>query len=309
MVKLFIYIIFVLSIAFASAGIVLSTRLRNRYKADYFTALLYFQVFIFTFGFYGIWGQVAIKTFLEGVVTPALLGKLTIIPVLMGLPFLVFAWLMLTRFSREVSGREKSNLYIFWFLLLNFILLFGLGFFMMRGGDAKPEGIIRYYFISLNIIYTAVSAIYILFTGHHKTIIHKYEGRIFAFAIIIIMVLQCVAMVFYNGEPIMGMIFVFLFFAGNCFMPLYFSYGMVLSMFMQDPARDISFEEFCRVFDVTPRESEIIREICNGLSNKEISDKLFITLQTVKDHSHRIYIKTNVKSRVQLINLVKETKK
>jgi DNA-binding NarL/FixJ family response regulator len=80
-------------------------------------------------------------------------------------------------------------------------------------------------------------------------------------------------------------------------------------MFMQDPDKDVSFGDFCRVFDITPRESEIIREVCNGLSNKEIADKLFITLQTVKDHTHRIYIKTNVKSRVQLINLVKETKK
>lgn len=306
MIKLLIYIVFILSAAFASAGIVLSSRLRNRYKSDYFSALLYFQVFIFTFGFYGIWGQVVIKTFLEGVVTPALLERFTNISVLLGLPFLVIAWLMITRFSREVSGREKSSWYLFWFLLFNFILLFALGFFMIHEGETKPEMIIRYYFISLNIIYTAVSAIYILSPGHHKSIIHKYEARIFSFAIIIIMVLQCIALVFYNGDPILGMIFVFLFFAGNCFIPVYFSYGMVLSMFMQDPAKDISFDDFCKAFEVTPREADIIREICNGLSNKEISDKLFISLQTVKDHTHRIYIKTNVKSRVQLMNLVKE---
>jgi len=50
----------------------------------------------------------------------------------------------------------------------------------------------------------------------------------------------------------------------------------------------------------------VIREICNGLSNKEISERLFISLQTVKDHTHRIYIKTNVRSRVQLINFLRE---
>jgi DNA-binding CsgD family transcriptional regulator len=309
MVKLLIYIIFVLSAAFASAGIILSTRLRNRFKADYFTTLLYYQVFIFTFGFYGIWGQLVIKTFLEEVVTPDLLERFTDISLLLGLPFLVFAWLMLARFSREVSGRKKSNLYAFWFLLVNFLLLFGLGFFMARGGETKPETIIKYYFISLNIVYTVVAAVYIIFPGHHKTLIHKYEGSIFSFGMILFMVAECIALVFYNGEPLIGMIFIFLFFAGNCFIPLYFSYGMVLSMFMQDPGNDVSFGEFCRVFDITSRESEIIWEVCNGLSNKEISAKLFITLQTVKDHTHRIYIKTNVKSRVQLINLVKETKR
>ena len=70
---------------------------------------------------------------------------------------------------------------------------------------------------------------------------------------------------------------------------------------------DMSLEEFCKRFEVSPRETDIVREICNGLSNAEISDKLFISLQTVKDHTHRIYIKTNVKSRVQLMTLVKES--
>jgi len=82
---------------------------------------------------------------------------------------------------------------------------------------------------------------------------------------------------------------------------------MVPSMGSESPG-GWSFEDFCKKYEVSPRESDIIREICNGLSNKEISEKLFISLQTVKDHTHRIYIKTNVKSRVQLINLVKDEK-
>ncbi len=307
MISLLVYTVFILSTAFAATGIVLSTRLRNKYKADYFTPLLYFQVFIFTFGFYGIWGQVVIKSFLEGVVTADLISRFSNISALLGLPFLIFAWLMLTRFSREISGRTKSNWFILLFLILNFMILTGIGLFMTRSGVANPEMIIRYFFISLNIVYTCVSAFYILIPGHSKSLIHKYERWIFSSSLLIIMVLQCIALVFYNDDPVRGMIFVFFFFAGNCFMPVYFSYGMVLSMYRQDPARDITFDEFRTSFEVTPRESDIIREICNGLSNKEISAKLFISLQTVKDHTHRIYIKTNVKSRVQLINLVKAT--
>ena len=102
------------------------------------------------------------------------------------------------------------------------------------------------------------------------------------------------------------MIFIFTFFAGNTFLPIYLNYGTKLSTFEADPAKDLSFEEFCKKFEVSPRETDVVREICNGLSNKEISEKLFLSLQTVKDHTHRIYIKTNVRSRVQLINLVKE---
>ena len=122
------------------------------------------------------------------------------------------------------------------------------------------------------------------------------------------MAVQGIALYFYQNESLTGMIFIFLYFAGNSFLPVYMSYGTMLSVIPEEPVEDISFDDFCKKFEVSPRESDIIREICNGLSNKEISDKLFISLQTVKDHSHRIYIKTNVRSRAQLMNLVKEVR-
>jgi len=81
---------------------------------------------------------------------------------------------------------------------------------------------------------------------------------------------------------------------------------MKLEKTVKESGSDLSFDDFCKKYEVSPRESDIIREICNGLSNKEISEKLFISLQTVKDHTHRIYIKTNVRSRAQLMNLVRE---
>jgi len=42
-----------------------------------------------------------------------------------------------------------------------------------------------------------------------------------------------------------------------------------------------------------------------SVRNIAISERLFANLQTVKDHTHRIYIKTNVRSRAQLMNMVK----
>jgi DNA-binding NarL/FixJ family response regulator len=106
----------------------------------------------------------------------------------------------------------------------------------------------------------------------------------------------------------LALLFIFIFFSGNSFLPLYLSYGTSFTGFSEDPIKDISFDAFCKHFEVSPREMDIIREICNGLSNKEISEKLFISLQTVKDHTHRIYIKTNMRSRAQLMNIVREMK-
>ncbi len=61
-------------------------------------------------------------------------------------------------------------------------------------------------------------------------------------------------------------------------------------------------KEFIK-FGVTKREQEIIHLICEGKSNRQIKDQLFISLQSVKDHIYRIYQKTGAKNRVQLANL------
>lgn len=67
-----------------------------------------------------------------------------------------------------------------------------------------------------------------------------------------------------------------------------------------------NFEDFCLKYEISRREAEIIREIQAGKSNLEIAGTLFITLQTVKDHIHRIFTKTGVSNRVQLINLTQQ---
>jgi DNA-binding NarL/FixJ family response regulator len=66
-----------------------------------------------------------------------------------------------------------------------------------------------------------------------------------------------------------------------------------------------SFEQFIEKYGITAREAEVAREIYQGKANKEIAGKLFVTVQTIKDHTHRIYQKTNVKSRSQLASLMR----
>lgn len=58
-------------------------------------------------------------------------------------------------------------------------------------------------------------------------------------------------------------------------------------------------------FGISIREKEVLGLICEGKTNQEIADILFISLQTVKDHTSRIYKKVGVKNRVQLIAFLK----
>jgi DNA-binding CsgD family transcriptional regulator len=309
MLQYFGYLIFILSVALAAGGVVLSSRLRNKHHLEIFSTLLYFQVFIFTFGFYGIWGQVVIKTLLSTYISSELLIRFSDIAMLLGLPFLVFAWLMLIQFSIGISGRKNNNWFVFWFLLLNFLIIIVVGYFIAKASAVKPVSLIKYYFLTMHFLYLMLSSILILVSGKAKTVINDYDRKIIGSGLFIIMVLQCIPLLFYNTQPYIAILFTLTFFAGNTFLPLYLNYGTLLTVFSSGEKNDISFDEFCKKFEVSPRETDIVREICNGLSNQEISDKLFISLQTVKDHTHRIYTKTNVKSRVQLIYMVKELKK
>ena len=308
MITILVYILFILSVAFAAGSIILSTRLRNRYQASYFNALLYQQVFVYMFGFYGIWGHVLLSYFLKDIVAAEVLVRLTNVSSILGLPFLIFGGLMLTRFARDITGRTRTGLYTVSFLVINFALLFVIGYLLATRGETDIQKMLRLYFFVLSISYSIIAASTLVFAGRRKCSLHKYERRIISAGLVLLAAVQSIALLFYSVEFYSGLAFIFLYFAGNSFLPVYMNYGMVLSLFMSEAEKDITFDDFCKVFEITPRESEIIREVCNGLSNKEISDKLFITLQTVKDHTHRIYIKTNVRSRAQLINLVKESK-
>jgi DNA-binding NarL/FixJ family response regulator len=51
---------------------------------------------------------------------------------------------------------------------------------------------------------------------------------------------------------------------------------------------------------LSPREREIAGHVAQGLSNKQIAVKLFISLATVKDHMHRILNKTGLPNRAAL---------
>jgi DNA-binding CsgD family transcriptional regulator len=57
---------------------------------------------------------------------------------------------------------------------------------------------------------------------------------------------------------------------------------------------------------ITPRELEILEWIAKGMSNREIAEKLFVSENTVKTHSSRVFDKLGAKRRTQAVQLGKE---
>jgi DNA-binding CsgD family transcriptional regulator len=57
---------------------------------------------------------------------------------------------------------------------------------------------------------------------------------------------------------------------------------------------------------ITKRELEILGLIAQGLSNREIAEKLFVSENTVKTHSSRLFDKLNARRRTQAVQRGKE---
>lgn len=59
---------------------------------------------------------------------------------------------------------------------------------------------------------------------------------------------------------------------------------------------------------ISKRELEVLQLMEQGFSNQEIADKLFVSLNTVKTHTSKVFEKLNVNRRTQAIVKAKELK-
>ncbi len=64
--------------------------------------------------------------------------------------------------------------------------------------------------------------------------------------------------------------------------------------------------KFCELYDLTKREKTVLEYIVSGDDNSDISNKLCISIHTLKKHILNIYRKADVNSRIQLINKVRD---
>ncbi|MBN1417118.1 MAG: helix-turn-helix transcriptional regulator [Bacteroidales bacterium] len=299
--------VFILSLAIASGGILISSHLRTTYKAGFMSSLLFFQVFWFTFGFYVPWGQIIIVTVLEPVIEPKNLEKITYITLLLGSPFLVFAWLMYLKLTREISNMKFSNRLIIGFLAFNFFCIPGIIYLIAKLTGIQAAVLVKYAVIITSLLYI-IAGIYFLGAGKRKMLmLYHQDVRTMTFWLLVLMAAQHILFFFSDAHAYVKLAFILLFFCFGGFIPVFFRYRADLSKLLISSEDNVSFDRFCEKFEISKREREVIHEICAGFTNQQIADKLFISLQTVKDHTHRIYGKTNCTSRAQLIRMVNES--
>lgn len=57
---------------------------------------------------------------------------------------------------------------------------------------------------------------------------------------------------------------------------------------------------------LSKREMEVLQLMAEGLSNQEIADRLFVSLNTIKTHSSKLFEKLDVKRRTQAVERAKK---
>jgi DNA-binding CsgD family transcriptional regulator len=307
--NLIYFSLLLITLGAATGAILIANYLRKSYPVNFMESLFYYVILMCAFGIYGIWGLIFIKIILAEVTLSENLQTMIsyAIPFL-GFPFLIMGWYMYLRFCYELSGSKvgrSASVSYFFFLLFFFI---GLGWSIAQKSDEVitiPGIGIIYVYLVLDVFLTAWGLIFLMIKSLRISTMGLMPVRNYVMLTAIFLLLKILAAYMYYLFPAAIPVFILLFFLAVV-VPMVYFYNQKDRFFIMENGRSepSSFENLIARYGITQREREIIKEICSGKSNQEIADALFISLQTVKDHTHRIYLKMGIKRRVQLINIM-----
>jgi len=82
----------------------------------------------------------------------------------------------------------------------------------------------------------------------------------------------------------------------------------VYIVYLSDSEKPIGkiLDKMDNIYSFSNREKEIIEQIYYGLGNREIAEKLYVSIYTVKSHIENVYKKMGINKRVSLINIINE---
>lgn len=300
--------LFIISSALAASGIVISIELNKKYDVSFFQSLIFAEVFLAIFGFYGIWGQIILNKFVSPFIEADFYTRLTHTALLSSFPFLIVGFVMLIIVCLHLTKRKiivKLHLLI---VILAHALLIATGFVLSGQSDINFLLAQKIIFILLTVLFHTGLLFILLRNRKRDTFITTESLRILTLCIFTLMLLQIATSLYIGYHPLVLPAFIIIYYLGFAFIPVYLRFGAEVSLLMESSQNKLSFKDFCQQYEITDREAEVVKQIYAGLSNQEIADKLFISLQTVKGHTHRIYYKTNIRSRAQLIAIVNKLK-
>lgn len=297
-------------------SIFFSFRLMKRYKVSFTSSFFYYMVFLYIFGTYSLAGAGILENLLIRMeIDLKVIHSARLYAIFLGIPFLALAKFMFLRSITEFFQKKPATTFtvIYFLILTAAFIVFGVYMIRLTYFDlGEYRGFIvlqRWVFIGFMWAIYLFTYLYILFfSAEIPDLPAKKHIRIFGAWYLAFMAL-CIAPLALTGyHAIFKQVFLLVFLSWHLipilFLNVYLNkYQEPESMLPDD--FETSFLAFAEEHDISKRECEVVRLICRGLSNQEISETLFISLQTVKDHTHRIFVKTGVRNRVQLSNMIR----
>ena len=313
MLSLIFIIVFLFSAAIAIASCWITYQFTTTYDTKFHKTYFYYLFTFFGFGFYGIWAQIIMSTLLSYVDTDIETIKTVanFLPIL-GVPLLIISWIMLTKMGYYlVQVEPKKNLFRIHILILTSVSILIIGiFFILK----KDHSLFKEYLVYMEIgVLILIEFIYLTFfttivLKHVKKYQKPYKNIITQFILLLIVgfLLRAVVLSLHELNIYVLAPLLLIYFLSNFFPVFYLRLKSDL-IFTPVGAEHPNEEKKILLFSkykITKREKEIIDKICQGKTNQQIADELFIGLQTVKDHTHRIYSKIGINSRLKLVQMI-----
>ncbi len=302
-------------------AVLAAQNLQKNYGTSALSTFLYYEIFMAVFGLYGIAGQGIVRMTLDARNAPfQTVETVWHLFSILGAPFLILAWSMLLRLSREIFDEAPGRGMSRGFLLAAFILYIAYGTVLFILGT-RPAGdaawktfttAVKGLFAGVDAVVIAASALRVL--GQSGSVADAAERsaiRTFGWVIAAAGFGRLVFLALSGRGGVFFPLYILVFFVGNA-LPLIVWRAYLIKRVPPpvEAGAEVTVGElgaFSAAFDISKREEDVVRQVLEGKTNKEIAASLFITVQTVKDHLYRIFQKTGVRSRVQLINLVRIT--
>jgi DNA-binding CsgD family transcriptional regulator len=297
-------------------GIFFTFRLNKRYRIPFVNSYFFYLVFLYIFGTYSLAGSGILESLLSSMeVEPEVIHSSRLYAIFLGIPFLGLSHFMFLRSIREFFQRKQSILFIisFFSVILSAFVLYGVYMVKLNYGAGTIS--LNMVMLQRNVFCGFIFIVYlwgffsIIFRSARQNSMAKKYIRTFGASYLIFMVMSVALIYTQELFPLLSQALFLLVFLSLHLIPVLFLNLYLDKTHEAENKGESDFESslaaFVKKHEISRRECEVVRLICRGLSNQEISEELYISLQTVKDHTHRIFVKTGVKNRVQLSNMIR----
>ncbi|MEM9673476.1 MAG: LuxR C-terminal-related transcriptional regulator [Bacteroidota bacterium] len=301
--RLLIWVCFILCLGLTVGGVMVFFRLRERGTLPAVRLMQYYLVMMYAFGFYAFWSDVLLRLLFPVEQEEGLIPKISNFLSLLGAPFLLIGLIMLALWGVQML-LKKSTILI--------ITSSGLGLLAI----ALPYLLTQQFEVLLHTeqLFSSVTVAVVLFTLLPVTFLPirylkgKAKTPLLAILLLIGLTHGTIFLPFLSDSQL-ELLFIFFFFLTNTGLGVYFLYAGDFPSLIKEKSSTLTLDGFVQKYGITTREKDVIMEIYKGKTNQEVADTLFVTLQTIKDHTSRIYQKTEVKNRNQLTSLVRKFEK